>query len=67
MKLIVNEKEVTVPDSVTVVKDLLHHFELTDRVVMVEQNQEVIDHSAHTVQPVKEGDQFQLVQFVGGG
>lgn len=67
MNITVNGDRLTVPDQIRVVKDLLQHFELTDRIVMVELNQEVIDHSAHNTQTILDGDQLQLVQFVGGG
>jgi len=67
VKITVNGDDLTVPGHISVVKELLQHFELTDRIVMVELNHEVIDHSSHHTQPISEGDQLQLVQFVGGG
>ncbi|MGD7045921.1 sulfur carrier protein ThiS [Jeotgalibacillus proteolyticus] len=67
MKLIINGETVDVPDKISVVEELLHHYELMDRVVMVELNKEVIDHADHKTQAIGENDSIQLVQFVGGG
>ncbi|TDL30881.1 sulfur carrier protein ThiS [Jeotgalibacillus sp. S-D1] len=67
MKITVNGDAIIVPNDVKVVQDLLGHFELTDRIVMVELNKTVIDHTDHRTHEIKDGDQFQLVQFVGGG
>jgi len=67
MTITINGKEVEVPSSISVVQELLTHFELTDRIVMVELNKNVIDHAEHQTQKIQTGDQLQLVQFVGGG
>ncbi|KIL50911.1 sulfur carrier protein ThiS [Jeotgalibacillus campisalis] len=67
MKLMINGETVDVPDNISVVEELLHHYELKDRVVMVELNKEVIDHADHKTQTIGENDRLQLVQFVGGG
>ncbi|KIL52060.1 sulfur carrier protein ThiS [Jeotgalibacillus soli] len=67
MKMTINGDSVEVPDSIEVITDLLHHFGLDQKVVMVELNNLVIDRKKHDIQTVEPGDVIELVQFVGGG
>ena len=47
--------------------DMLTHLELDPRMVVVEQNREIVRRPELANTPVHEGDQIELVHFVGGG
>ncbi|GAB6936080.1 MAG: sulfur carrier protein ThiS [Calditerricola sp.] len=67
MKLTINGEVHDVPDSVQTVADLLRHFGLEGKLVIVEQNRRVLDRDTYAEVPVREGDVLELVHFVGGG
>ncbi|MBM7095713.1 MULTISPECIES: sulfur carrier protein ThiS [Alteribacter] len=67
MKLIINGDQVEMPDSITTVSELLHHFELDQKVVIVEKNKDILTKELHEAERVQDGDHFELVHFVGGG
>ncbi|HYD26092.1 sulfur carrier protein ThiS [Brevundimonas sp.] len=46
---------------------LVEELGLDVRKVAVERNLQIVPKSLHAVTPVAEGDQFEVVQFVGGG
>jgi thiamine biosynthesis protein ThiS len=49
------------------VTDLLRELGLHPRLVVVEQNREILDHTRFDAVEVRAGDVFELVHFVGGG
>lgn len=67
MKLIINGDAIEIPDSVKNVSELLVHFQLDKKVVIVEKNKEILQKEDHVAENVQDGDQFELVHFVGGG
>ncbi|WP_349409417.1 sulfur carrier protein ThiS [Pseudalkalibacillus sp. SCS-8] len=67
MKLIINGERVTVPETVNSITDLIAHFQLDKRVVMVEHNEEILEKDTHGDRKVEDGDKIEIVQFVGGG
>ena len=67
MELRINGQLVTVPESITTVVELIHHFNLENRMIIVEQNQTILEKQEHEITKVKNGDILELVQFVGGG
>ncbi|MGM0854104.1 MAG: sulfur carrier protein ThiS [Bacillota bacterium] len=67
MKLRINGQMVTVPESISTVLELIHHFNLENRMIIVEQNQNILEKQEHEITEVKNGDILELVQFVGGG
>jgi thiamine biosynthesis protein ThiS len=46
---------------------LLRHLDLHPRMVVVEQNGEILRHEVYGSAAVGEGDVLELVHFVGGG
>jgi thiamine biosynthesis protein ThiS len=54
-------------DPGTTVKDLLESLDLHPGLVVVERNREILDRDAYGDQALEEGDQLELVHFVGGG
>ncbi|MFQ5551337.1 MAG: sulfur carrier protein ThiS [Gemmatimonadales bacterium] len=47
--------------------DLLEHLGLDERAVVVERNREIVRRPSLSQTAVTEGDQIELVHFVGGG
>ncbi|PFA62179.1 thiamine biosynthesis protein ThiS [Bacillus sp. AFS015802] len=67
MEVKINGQLVTVPDNVMTIDDLVHHFKLKNRTVMVEHNHIILRTNEHEKVTVANGDTIELVQFVGGG
>ncbi len=67
MKLHINGQQTEVENNIQNVKDLLRFFDLQERIVVVEQNGEIVDKNNYHAQPVQEGDRIEIVHFVGGG
>lgn len=67
MRLDVNGEQVQVPDSLRCVSDLLRHFNLQNKVVVVELNKQIVQKQAHSMTTLGEGDRVEIVHFVGGG
>ena len=66
MRLTVNGETREAPDSATLA-DLLASLGIDARRVAVERNREIAPRSLWAETPLKEGDQLEIVQFVGGG
>lgn len=62
----VNGEERRIAEGSTV-GDLLAQLGLHPGMVVVEQNREILRRDAVPSTPVRAGDQFELVHFVGGG
>lgn len=56
----------TVPTGLSV-HQLLEHLALHPRLVVVEQNGEILRRDAYGAAPIADGDTLELVHFVGGG
>ena len=66
MRLVVNGEEREVDQSTTV-KELLVALGLGDTLVAVERNEEVVPRARHESTELEDGDQVEVVHFVGGG
>ncbi|NGQ96239.1 sulfur carrier protein ThiS [Brevibacillus sp. SYP-B805] len=66
MNLRVNGKQVSL-DHVATLGDLLDHYQLQNKIVVVEHNGEIVDRSRYESTPVADGDRIEIVHFVGGG
>ncbi|HRE45019.1 MAG TPA: sulfur carrier protein ThiS [Terricaulis sp.] len=66
MRLTVNGEMREVPDKATIA-ELLASLEIEGRRVAVEHNREIAPRSAWAETALAEGDQLEIVQFVGGG
>ena len=66
MRLTVNGEVREAPDSATIA-ELLACLEIEGRGVAVERNREIAPRSLWTSIRLAEGDQLEIVQFVGGG
>jgi sulfur carrier protein len=66
MTLRVNGKQVSI-DGLASISDLLAHYQLQQKIVVVEQNGEIVDRSRYETTPIADGDRIEIVHFVGGG
>ena len=66
MNIMLNGEPFTVPAPLTVA-DLLARLEIDPRGVAVERNFVVVKRDAYPTTPVGDGDQIEVVNFVGGG
>ena len=66
MRLTVNGETREAPDSATLA-DLLASLGIDARRVAVERNREIAPKSLWAETRLKDGDQLEIVQFVGGG
>ena len=48
------------------VDQLLDHLDLAERIVIIEQNKLILDQDAFN-SPIMDGDQIEIIHFVGGG
>ena len=62
----INGKDSEVEPDISVAQ-LLEHLEIRPGRVVVELNAEVISREAHGGKQLKEGDEVEIVHFVGGG
>ncbi|WP_028402461.1 sulfur carrier protein ThiS [Ectobacillus panaciterrae] len=67
MLLKINGKEVTVPENIATVEALLEHLGLASKIVVVEKNNVILEKISHFETTVFDGDQIEIVTFVGGG
>jgi sulfur carrier protein len=67
MQVQVNGKKVDLEAEVKTVQDLLAHYRLQEKIVVVERNGEIVDRSAYESTPIADGDRVEIVHFVGGG
>ncbi|MBD8006065.1 sulfur carrier protein ThiS [Bacillus norwichensis] len=66
MNITLNGNSFVLPNGVTNVQQLLEHLELSERIVIVEVNKEIVpkenyDHS------IRDRDEVEMIHFVGGG
>ena len=66
IKVRLNGKERDIGEGHTV-RSLLESLELHPALVVVELNKEILARDAYAATPVREGDNLELVHFVGGG
>ncbi|MRG86155.1 sulfur carrier protein ThiS [Salinibacillus xinjiangensis] len=67
MRFFINGDQVEVPASVQTVGSLLEHFDIDNKVVIVEHNGNILSKDTQTEQKLEDGDRLELVHFVGGG
>ncbi|CAM4197871.1 sulfur carrier protein ThiS [Bacillus manliponensis] len=67
MNIKINGKNVAVPHEVKTVEALLIHLKLDKKIVIIERNQEILQKEDHEDTSVFDGDQIEIVTFVGGG
>lgn len=66
MRITLNGDRREVPDGISVA-DLLAHLGLDERGIVVEHNREILRRPRYPEVALREGDEVELVHFVGGG
>lgn len=66
MELQINGEARLVPGAVTLL-DVINHFKLNEKLVVVEHNLNIITRDKLGETPVTSGDKIEIVHFVGGG
>ncbi|PCK22163.1 thiamine biosynthesis protein ThiS [Bacillus pumilus] len=67
MKIQLNGRMVDFDKENGTIFDLLSAYQLENRVVIVEKNQEIIDKEVFQQVEIKPNDTIEIVHFVGGG
>jgi sulfur carrier protein len=67
MKLMVNGQQTEIPDHLHTIADLLEHFGLGEKMLIVELNHCILDKQRHAEAELSEGSTVEIVHFVGGG
>ncbi|UJM28789.1 sulfur carrier protein ThiS [Bacillus altitudinis] len=67
MKIQLNGRMVDFDKKNGTIFDLLSAYQLENRVVIVEKNQEIIDKKAFQQVKIQPNDTIEIVHFVGGG
>lgn len=67
MHIQLNGEQQDVPESICDVESLITHLGLSDRMIVVEKNREILDRDQYSEILLEEGDRLEIVQFVGGG
>jgi thiamine biosynthesis protein ThiS len=66
LRIILNGEPRDVPDSISL-SDLLEHLSLAQERLAIEYNREVVRRADWPRTVLSEGDQLEIVHFVGGG
>lgn len=67
MKLLLNGERVVLPDDIVTVSDVLKHYEVHNKVVVVELNGKILTKVEHQNTRLSDKDKIEIVHFVGGG
>ncbi|MEY8190003.1 sulfur carrier protein ThiS [Peribacillus simplex] len=67
MELIINGEKIMIPADESTVTGLLQHFDLHQKVVIVELNDEILAKESLSETLLSNGDKVEIVHFVGGG
>ena len=67
MDLIINGEKMNIPVTAKTVSGLLNHFQLGDKVLIVELNEAILEKNTHEDTLLSDGDRIEIVHFVGGG
>ncbi|WP_026575426.1 sulfur carrier protein ThiS [Bacillus sp. UNC438CL73TsuS30] len=67
MKLLLNGERVVLPDDIVFVSDVLNHYEVHNKVVVVELNGKILTKMEHQSTRISDKDKIEIVHFVGGG
>lgn len=67
MRVTLNGKQVELQAEVQTIRGLLASYQLLEKVVVVEQNGEILDRTKYEEKPIADGDRIEIVHFVGGG
>ncbi|RST57556.1 sulfur carrier protein ThiS [Siminovitchia terrae] len=66
MDITLNGNSYVLPKDVTNVQQLLEHLELSERIVIVEVNKEIVQKENYD-RSIRDQDEVEMIHFVGGG
>jgi sulfur carrier protein len=67
MKVLLNGESLQLAEEIVTVADLLTHYEIQEKVVVVEINGDILTRVEHQSTRLADKDRIEIVQFVGGG
>ncbi|QRG65103.1 sulfur carrier protein ThiS [Brevibacillus choshinensis] len=67
MVVTLNGKKVELAEEIRTIRALLASYQLQEKIVVVEQNGDIIDRTRYEESPIADGDRIEIVHFVGGG
>lgn len=67
MKVLLNGQTVELPDEIVHVSDLLTHYDVHQKSVVIEVNGEILTKLEHQSTRLSDKDRIEIVHFVGGG
>ncbi|ENH95577.1 sulfur carrier protein ThiS [Gracilibacillus halophilus YIM-C55.5] len=67
MKLHINGDVIELEQQMSTVEELLTHLGLQEKPLIIEHNQSILKKEDHSSREIQDGDQFEIVHFVGGG
>lgn len=67
MNIRLNGKDYALTEEITTLHDLLQQLAIDGKIVIIEQNRQIIDRSRYPDTTVQPGDVIEIVHFVGGG
>lgn len=67
MEFIINGETIQVPEHIRTIADLLDHFQLSEKIVIVEVNAQIMQKHQYETTVLCNGDRVEIVHFVGGG
>ncbi|MFB3164438.1 sulfur carrier protein ThiS [Neobacillus sp. 179-J 1A1 HS] len=67
MRVVLNGELIQLPEHVVFISDVLKHYEIHNRVVIVEVNGEIVNKVEHQSTRLSDKDRIEIVHFVGGG
>ncbi|MEH7384549.1 sulfur carrier protein ThiS [Bacillus sp. JJ1521] len=67
MSIIVNGRQIDLPETIQNVQGLLSHYNLENRIVVVEVNKDIVMKNNYETTGLSKGDVVEIIHFVGGG
>ena len=67
MTIVLNGKTIELPQEINSISDLLHYYNLENRIVVVEVNQEITYKEQYDSTILSDRDRIEIIHFVGGG
>ncbi|MEY2196622.1 sulfur carrier protein ThiS [Neobacillus sp. BF23-41] len=67
MEVVVNGEWIQLPENIVCVSDVLKHYDIQDKVVVVEVNGDILTRLEHQSTRISAKDRIEIVHFVGGG
>ncbi|MCI1858891.1 MAG: sulfur carrier protein ThiS [Sporolactobacillus sp.] len=67
MTILLNGQPRPLPGGIRTIADLLSHYHLENKMIVVERNRQIVAKSAYSQEAIVSGDRIEIVHFVGGG